>query len=136
VDLSQASRDARTVLRRALAGEQDQVAGTFAAVVDQHGVAGVYDVAWCLAATTVGDQVRGGWALEFPGIDQAGYDLRWVARFLCAYANDDPATGRALFHTAECDGCLHDCLLALAGSAAATVRQRHQPGFRGGPEQP
>jgi hypothetical protein len=136
VDLSQASRDARKVLRRALAGEDEQVAGTFAAVVHRHGVAGAYDVAWCLAAATVGDLARGDWALEFPGIDQAGYDLRWVARFLSAYANDDPATGQALFHSADGDGCLNDCLLALAGSAAATVRQRDRPGFRGGPGRP
>jgi hypothetical protein len=50
-----------------------------------------------------------------------------VARFLCAYANSDAATGQALFRSAEADGHLPDCLLTLAGSAAATLRHRRDP---------
>jgi hypothetical protein len=125
VDRSQASRDATEVLRRALAGQGDEVEGTFGAVVDREGVAGAYDVAWCIAATTVGELAEGAWSLDFPGIDQAAYEARWVARLLCAYANADPATGEALFRSAEADGHLRECLLTLAGSAAATVRHRH-----------
>lgn len=120
-----ASQDAEKVLQRALAGEGDAVAGTFDAVVNRAGMDGVYHVAWCLAATTVGpDLPRGAWTLDFPEIEQAQYETRWVARFLSAYANADDSTGAALFRAAEADGHLADCLLTLAGSAAATVRRR------------
>lgn len=120
-----ASRDAEEVLHRALAGEGDAVAGAFDAVVHRAGLAGVYDVAWCLAAATVGpDLPQGAWTLDFPDIEQAAYEARWVARFLSAYANADAPTGAALLHAAQADGHLADCLLTLAGSAAATVRRR------------
>lgn len=120
-----ASRDATEVLRRALAGEGEAVAGAFDAVVDRDGVAGAYDVAWCLAAATVGpDLAPGAWSLDFPDIENAAYEARWVARFLSAYANADSSTGAALFHAAQADGHLSECLLTLAGSAAATVRRR------------
>jgi hypothetical protein len=126
VELSAAaSRDAEEVLHRALAGEGDAVAGTFDAVVHRAGMTGVYDVAWCLAAATVGpDLPRGTWTLDFPDIEQAAYEARWVARFLSAYANADDSTGAALLAAAHADGHLADCLLTLAGSAAATVRRR------------
>jgi len=101
------------------------VAGAFDAVVDRDGVAGAYDVAWCLAAATVGpDLAPGTWRLDFPDIEDAAYEARWVARFLSAYANADASTGAALFHAAQSDGHLSECLLTLAGSAAATVRRR------------
>jgi hypothetical protein len=94
-------------------------------VLDRDGMVGAYDVAWCLAAATVGkDLRRGTWSLDFPGIDAARYDARWVARFLSAYANADASTGAALFRAALADGQLPDCLLTLAGSAAATLRHR------------
>jgi hypothetical protein len=117
--------DAAQVLRCALAGDSDAVVGTFGAVVDRSGVVGAYDVAWCLAATMVGGPVRrGAWALDFPAIDEAGYDARWVARFVSAYVNADAATAEALFRAALADGQLPDCLLTLAGSAVATLRHR------------
>lgn len=120
-----ASRDAAEVLNRALAGEGDAVAGAFDAVVNRDGMTGAYDVAWCLAATTVGaDLPEGAWTLDFPDIEHAAYEARWVARFLSAYANSDAPTGAALFRAAEADGHLTDCLLTLAGSAAATIRRR------------
>lgn len=123
-----ASRDAAEVLRRALAGEGEAVAGTFDAVVHRAGIAGVYDVAWRLAAATLGgDLRRGSWTLDFPDIEQAAYEARWVARFLSAYANHDLSTGTALFEAAQADGHLADCLLTLAGSAAATMRRRGEP---------
>ncbi|MEJ3743010.1 hypothetical protein WEI85_06970 [Actinomycetes bacterium KLBMP 9797] len=121
----EARDDAAQVLRSALAGDTDGVVGTFDAVVDRAGVAGAYDVAWCLAATMVGDGVRSGrWTLDFPGIEEAGYDARWVARFVSAYANADISTGEALFGAALADGQLPECLLTLAGSAVATLRRR------------
>ncbi|NES14411.1 MULTISPECIES: hypothetical protein [Micromonospora] len=117
--------DATAVLRSALAGDGDAVVGTFDAVVDRSGLAGAYGVAWCLAAAMVGDDApTGGAALDFPGIDQAAYDTRWVARFVSAYANDDADTGEALFGAAVADGLLPDCLLTLAGSTVATLRSR------------
>jgi hypothetical protein len=120
-----ASRDATEVLRRALAGEGAAVAGAFDAVVSRAGMAGAYDVAWCLAAATVGgDLAPGAWRLDFPDIEDAAYEARWVARFLSAYANADSSTGTALFQAAQADGHLSECLLTLAGSAAATVRHR------------
>lgn len=117
--------DAAAVLHSALAGDSDGVVGTFDAVVDRAGVVGAYEVAWCLAATMVGDDVpAGAWTLDFPGIDEAGYDARWVARFVSAYANADLDTAEALFGAALADGQLPDCLLTLAGSAIATLRHR------------
>ncbi|RZU72650.1 hypothetical protein EV384_1022 [Micromonospora kangleipakensis] len=117
--------DATAVLRSALAGDGDAVVGTFDAVVDRAGLAGAYGVAWCLAGTMVGDVApAGACALDFPGIDQADYDTRWVARFVSAYANDDADTGEALFGAAMADGLLPDCLLTLAGSTVATLRSR------------
>jgi hypothetical protein len=117
--------DAAQVIRLALEGDSDAVAGAFDAVVDRAGVVGAYDVAWCLAATMVGDDVRAGrWTLDFPGIEEAGYDTRWVARFVSAYANSDVFTGEALFGAALEDGQLPECLLTLAGSAVATLRRR------------
>ncbi|GAA0902862.1 hypothetical protein GCM10009558_092750 [Virgisporangium aurantiacum] len=77
-----------------------------------------------LAAKMVGDGLaRGPWRLEFPDIEQAAYDARWVARFLSAYANADLSTATALFRTAQLDGKLEQCLLMLAGSAVATIRR-------------
>jgi hypothetical protein len=117
--------DAALVLRNALAGDSDAVVGAFDAVVDRSGVEGAYDVAWCLAATMVGEDVQSGpWTLDFPGIEEAGYDARWVARFVSAYVNQDTSTGAALFGAAIADGQLPDCLLTLAGSAVATLRRR------------
>jgi hypothetical protein len=118
--------DAAQVLHCALSGDSDAVVGTFDAVVDRSGVVGAYDVAWCLAATMVGHNVPSGgaWTLDFPGIDDAQYDKRWVARFVSAYVNDDFPTGEALFGAAIADGQLPDCLLALAGSTVATLRHR------------
>jgi hypothetical protein len=116
--------DATAVLRSALAGDGDAVVGAFDAVVDRAGLAGAYGVAWCLAGTMVGDVTPGACALDFPGIDQADYDTRWVARFVSAYANHDADTGEALFGAAMADGLLPDCLLTLAGSTVATLRSR------------
>lgn len=117
--------DAAQILNCALTGDADAVAGTFDAVVDRSGVVGAYDVALCLAATMIGDGVPGGnWTLDFPGIEDAGYDTRWVARFVSAYANADPSTNAALFGAALEDGQLPECLLTLAGSAVATLRRR------------
>jgi hypothetical protein len=117
--------DAARILDRALVGDSDAVVGTFDEVVDRAGVAGAYNVAWCLAATMVGDDVpRGSWTLDFPGIDEATYDARWVARFVSAYVNSDASTGVALFGAALADGQLPECLLMLAGSAVATLRRR------------
>ncbi|SDY24494.1 hypothetical protein SAMN05444365_1011181 [Micromonospora pattaloongensis] len=117
--------DAAQVLHCALAGDSDAVVDTFDAVVDRSGMAGAYDVAWCLAAAMVGDSVpHGTWTLDFPGIDEARYDARWVARFISAYANSDVPTGEALFGAALADGQLPECLLTLAGSAVATLRRR------------
>jgi hypothetical protein len=120
--------DAAQVLRLALAGDSDAVVNAFDAVVDRSGVVGAYDVAWCLAATMVGEGVPvGRWTLDFPDIDAAGYDTRWVARFVSAYANSDASTGEALFGAALADGQLPECLLTLAGSAVATMRRRSGP---------
>lgn len=125
-DLPPAARDdAARILDCALTGDGDAVVGTFDAVVDRAGVVGAYHAAWCLAATMVGDDVpRGSWTLDFPGIDEAAYDARWVARFVSAYANSDSSTGEALFGAALADGQLPECLLTLAGSAVATLRRR------------
>jgi hypothetical protein len=118
-------RDATTVIDSALRGDRDAVVGAFDAAVDRRGVRGAYDVAWCLAATLVGDATPGTFAaLDFPGIDEARYDARWVARFVSAYANADASTGVALFGAAMADGHLSECLLTLASSTVATLKRR------------
>lgn len=117
--------DAALVLDSALAGDSVAVADTFSAVVGKAGVSGVAAVAWCLASTIAGDgQPSGHWSLEFPGIEEATYDARWVARFVSAYLNEDMPTGQALVGAAHSDGLLPECLMMLAGSTAATLRQR------------
>ena len=118
-------RDAASVIDSALLGDHDAVVGAFDAVVDRGGVRGAYEVACCLAATLVGEGVTDGFvALEFPDIDEARYDTRWVARFVSAYANADTPTGVALFGAAMADGQLSQCLVTLAGSTVATLRHR------------
>jgi hypothetical protein len=117
--------DAEQVLRSAFAGDGAGVVGAFDELVDRGGVGAAYDVAWCLAATMVGGGLaRGPWRLDFPEIDDATYDARWVARFLSAYANADRSTAAALFRAAHADGELETCLLMLAGSAVATMRRQ------------
>jgi hypothetical protein len=117
--------DVALVLRSALAGDSDGVVDVFDKATDRGGVTGAYDLAWGLAGATVGDGLAlGPWRLEFPGIDEATYDKRWVARFLSAYANADTSTGAALFGAAIADGKLPQCLLTLVGSAVATLRRR------------
>ena len=122
---NEAYDDAETVLRLALHEDAEAVAGTFREVRHRSGMSGVYDVAVCLAAAMVGDGARvGGWTLEFPDIDQAAYDAKWVARFVSAYVNADRPTGEALVGAALADGQLGECLVSLAGSAVATLRRR------------
>lgn len=118
-------QDAAAIIDSALRGDRASVAGTFDAAVHRGGLQGAYDVAWCLAATLVGAELPPGFAtLEFPDIEQARYDARWVARFVSAYANADTPTGEALFGAAMADGQLSECLLTLAGSTVATLRRR------------
>lgn len=124
-DPDQVFEDAALVLDLALAGDGAAVADTFDAVVKRAGAEGVYEVAWCLASEMAGDgQQAGPWQLDFPGIDGADYDERWVARFVSAYLNDDEPTGEALIGAAVADGQLDSCLMMLAGSTVATLRRR------------
>jgi hypothetical protein len=117
--------DAAAVLDSALRGDAAGVTGAFDAAVDKRGVRGAYDLARCLAATLVGTNAPRRFAtLDFPDIEQAGYDTRWVARFVSACANADEPTGEALFGAALADGRLSECLLTLAGSTVATLRHR------------
>lgn len=117
--------DAAAIIDSALRGDRAGVVGTFDAAVDRGGVKSAYDVAWCLAATLIGEQAPGGFAsLDFPDIEQARYDARWVARFVSAYANADTPTGEALFGAAMADGQLSECLMTLAGSTVATLKRR------------
>ncbi|WP_433212087.1 hypothetical protein ACQP00_51820 [Dactylosporangium sp. CS-047395] len=118
-------QDAAQVLASALAGDEDGVAHTFDEVVDRRGMSAAYDVAWRLAGEMVGDNLaRGPWRLDFPDIDDANYDKRWVARFVSAYVNEDVPSATALFTVALVDGKLPECLLTLAGSAVATLKRR------------
>jgi hypothetical protein len=117
--------DAAQVLRSAFAGDGAGVVGAFDEMVQLGGVEAACELAWGLAATMVGeDLARGPWRLDFPDIEQAAYDARWVARFLSAYANADLSTATALFRAAQVDGKLEACLLMLAGSAVATIKRQ------------
>jgi hypothetical protein len=119
--------DVALVLRSALAGDGDGVVDAFDQAAHRDGVVGAYDLAWTIAGATVGEGIAyGPWRLEFPGIDEAPYDTRWVARFLSAYANADEPTAEALFGAAIADGKLSQCLMTLAGSAVATLRRRDE----------
>ena len=122
---SDAYDDAAMILGLALDGDTCAVAGRFDDVVVRSGTSGAYDVALCLAATMIGDQLLGsGAALDFPGIDEAPYDVRWVARFVSAYVNADRPTGEALFGAAIADGQLPTCMIALTDSTLETLRRR------------
>lgn len=130
-------QDATAVIDSALRGDRDAVVDAFDAAVDRRGVRGAYDVACCLAATLVGEMPPAGFAsLDFPGIEQARYDARWVARFVSAYANSDTPTGEALFGAAMADGKLSDCLVTLAGSTVATLQRRELGDHRPPPPEP
>ena len=113
------------MLRSALAGDGDAVVGAFDAVVDRAGLAGAYGVAWCLAATMVGDATPPGPARSTspasnrPTTTPAGWPAS-SARTPTGRAD----TGEALFGAAMADGLLPDCLLTLAGSTVATLRSR------------
>jgi hypothetical protein len=121
----EALEDVALVLRSALAGDGDGVVDAFDKAATRGGVSAKYDLAWSLAGATVGDHLAcGPWRLDFPGIDEATYDKRWVARFLSAYANADEPTAEALFGAAIADGKLPQCLMTLAGSLVATLRRR------------
>lgn len=121
-----AVRHAAEMLDRAIAGEDDEAAGACRAALGTAGTAGAYDMGWWLASAALGTRVaRGGWRLDFPQVDEAPYETRWVARFLSAYANADIATAAALIRVADADGQLACCLSTLAASAAATLRRRH-----------
>lgn len=120
--------DASAVLDSALRGDRAAVVGAFDAAVHRDGVRGAYDVACALAATLVGDAPDGPVTLDFPDIEQARYDARWVARFVSAYAAADTPTGQALFGAAMADGQLSECLVTLAGSTVATLRRREAEG--------
>ncbi len=118
-------QDAAAVLDHALRGDREAVTHAVDAVVHRGGVRGAYDLACCLAAAMVGEDAPDGFAvLDFPEIDLAPYEARWVARFVSAYANADVPTGRALFGVAMADGYLSECLMTLAGSTVATLRRR------------
>jgi len=117
--------DAAAIIDSVLRGDPDGVVGTFDAAVNRNGLKGAYDVAWCLAATMVGECVPSGFvSLDYPSIEQARYDARWVARFVSAYVNADTPTGEALFGAAMADGQLSECLMTLAGSTVATLKHR------------
>ncbi|HEY9484790.1 MAG TPA: hypothetical protein VIR00_17710 [Micromonosporaceae bacterium] len=121
--------DAQMILGVALAGDHGAVSKGLDDVVSRAGIAGAYHVAVCLAATMVGDDFLGGAfpggaALEYPGIDEASYDARWVARFVSAYVNADRPTGEALFGAAVADGQVAACMATLAGSTLETLRRR------------
>ena len=117
--------DAAQVLRSAFAGDGAGVVGAFETTADRGGADAALALAWRLAAAMVGDGLAAGpWRLDFPDIEHAAYDARWVARFLSAYANADRSTAAALFRAAQVDGKLEACLLMLAGSAVATMKRR------------
>jgi hypothetical protein len=117
--------DAQMILGTALGGDRAAVTGGIHRVVDRVGMAGTLHVALCLAATMVGDEgFPGGAALDYPGIDDASYDTRWVARFVSAYVNGDRPTAEALLGAAAADGELASCMATLAGSTLETLRRR------------
>lgn len=124
-DPHEVQADAAEVLRSAFAGDGAGVVGAFQTTCHRGGVDAACELAWRLAGAVVGDRLMAGpWRLEFPDIEQAAYDARWVARFLSAYVNADQPTAAALFRAAQVDGKLEACLLMLAGSAVATMKRR------------
>ena len=119
--------DAAALLGLAIAGDADRVAAGVECVVSRSGMSGAYKMAVCLAATLIGDAAGyslNGAALDFPEIDRAPYEKRWVARFVSAYVNADEPTGHALFAAAIADGQLPACMTTLTGSTLATLQNR------------
>jgi hypothetical protein len=123
--LPDAYDDAAMMLSLAVSGDADALAGRFDEVLGAYGECGAYRVAMCLVATMLGDGPLGHHvALDYPDIDRASYDTRWVARFASAYANADRPTGEALFDAAIADGQLPRCIMTLTSSTVATLQQR------------
>jgi len=119
--------DAAALLGLAIAGDAERVTRGIECVMSRSGMSGAYKMAVCLAATMVGDAAGyslTGAALDFPGIDRAPYDKRWVARFVSAYVNADEPTGQALFDAAAADGLLGECMTTLTGTTLATLQNR------------
>ena len=113
------------MLDLALHGDRDAVVGALDAACTGAAYAGAYDVAVAWPRPWSATAPAGGFAtLDFPGIEKARYDTRWVARFVSAYANADTPTGEALFGAAMADGHLSECLMTLAGSTVETLRRR------------
>ncbi len=117
------------LLGHGAAGDLDGAMRAIDDILAGYGPWGAYGVAQCLVEEMVGDRLAspdeaGFWTLDFPGIDDAAYDLRWAARFISAYVNADDATGEALYRSAIADGRLRDCLGTLVGSTVATMRHR------------
>ena len=124
--VSDAYDDAALILGLAVSGDHEIVSDVLDDLIIWKGVSGTFEVAVCLAATMIGDAARpGGAALDYPGIDAASYDTRWVARFVSAYVNADRPMGEALFGAAVADGQLPACMATLTGSTIATLRSRH-----------
>ncbi len=119
--------DAAALLGLAIGGDAERVERGVECVMSRSGIGGAYRMAVCLAATMIGDAqgyALSSAALEFPEIDRAPYDKRWVARFISAYVNADQPTGHALFVAAVADGQLPACMTTLTGSTLATLRRR------------
>lgn len=117
--------DTALLLHSAVVGDAAAIVDRFAEVWEREDLCRAYRVAVCLVATMMGDDLPGGGAaLDFPDIDQATYDARWVARFVSAYANADTPTGEALFGAAVADGQLPACMMTLTGSTLATLQHR------------
>lgn len=101
------------------------VAQAVTAVIKRSSPERAYDVALAMVGTMLADQRQRQCSLDYPGIEQAPYDLRWTAQFVSTYANADAAMTVALFDAAAADGQLVNCLSTLAASTAATIRRRY-----------
>ncbi len=117
------------VLAFGAAGDLDGAMRAIDEIISGYGPWGAYGVAQCLVEEMVaGLPAPAGaderfWTLDFPGIDDASYDLRWAARFISAYVNADDTTGKALYAAAIADGQVRECIGTLVGSTVATTRR-------------
>ncbi|MBG6139467.1 hypothetical protein [Longispora fulva] len=115
------------VLAAGVVGDLDGAMRSVDEIVAEHGAWAVYDLAGAIVTEMLGDfrqpEDAEFWTLDFPGIESAGYDLRWVARFISAHANGEEDTARALYRAAVNDEEIRPCLGALVTSAIATLRR-------------
>jgi hypothetical protein len=113
------------VLAAGVAGDLAGAMRSVDEIVAEHGAWGAYDLAGAMVAELVSELRPADedmfWTLDFPGIESASYDVRWVARFISSYVNGEEDMSRALYEAAIAEGEFQSCLGTLVSSTLAVL---------------